>query len=56
VGLIANPAARHGLRHLKLALFGFVFPGFEDTVCFHNSLLDRSLNSFWLFGNWVRFA
>jgi hypothetical protein len=41
---------------LKLGLIGFVFPEAEGVLGFHNPLSNRSLTSFWLFGNWVCFA
>jgi len=41
---------------LKLGLIGFVFLESEGVVRFHNPLSNRSLISFWLFGNWVCFA
>jgi len=41
---------------LQLGLIGFVFLESEGVVYFHNPLLNRSLISFWLFGNWVCFA
>ncbi len=37
----------------ELGLIGFVFPESEIAVHFHNPLLNRSLNSFWPFGNWL---
>jgi len=38
---------------LKLGLIGFVLAECEGVLSFHNPLLNRSLISFWLFGNWV---
>jgi hypothetical protein len=35
--------------HEILALIGFVFPEPEGVVHFHNTLLNRSLSSFWAF-------
>jgi len=41
---------------LEMGLIGFVLAQFEGVVHFYNPLLNRSLSSFWLFGNWVCFA
>jgi len=56
VYLIMSAGQQKIWLRVKLGLIGFVFPESEGVVGFHNPLLNRSLISFWLFGNWVCFA